>query len=167
MLDVSRTTIYNRRKDFLDYAEKEGILLAAEHFDVEDTFEELSNLALELKLNGLKVEEARRGSEILSLLDSFRVNSPEIFINEVMKKSEESNITGEEITKYALELKKLEQEEQKNYSQLISEINDKKIEHTKLENSLRLIKEQIEQVKDDLEHQIVESDTTKETRIFS
>ncbi|TFH13929.1 helix-turn-helix domain-containing protein, partial [Candidatus Bathyarchaeota archaeon] len=34
MLDVSRTTIYNRRKDFLDYAEKEGILLAAEHFDV-------------------------------------------------------------------------------------------------------------------------------------
>ena len=163
MLDVSRTTIYNRRKDFLDYAEKEGILLAAEHFDVEDTFEELSNLALELKLNGLKVEEARRGSEILSLLDSFRVNSPEIFINEVMKKSEESNITGEEITKYALELKKLEQEEQKNYSQLISEINDRKTEHTKLENSLRIIKEQIEHVKDDLEHQIVESDTTKET----
>ena len=161
MLGVSRTTIYNRRKDFLDYAEKEGVLMAAEHFDVEDTFEELFNLARELKQYELKVEEARRGSAIVALLDSIKVGDPQNFIKEVIQESQESGISGDEITKYAVELQRLQEKEGKSYSQLISEINDRVEEHRDVGYNLKLLEEQKDQVEEDLERVLEESETTK------
>jgi len=162
MLEVSRTTVYNRRKDFLDYAKKEGVFMAAEHFDVEETFDELFNLARELKQNDLRVEEARRGSKIVVLLDSINVQEPESFIREVIQKSQESDISGEEITRYAVELRHLEREEGKPYSQLVSEIKEKKAEYKEVEKNLKLLEEQREQVEKDLERKLEESEATKE-----
>jgi DNA repair exonuclease SbcCD ATPase subunit len=161
MYEVSRTTIYNRRKDFLDYAEKEGMNMAAEHFDIEETFEELVNLANELKQNNLKIEEARKGSEIAELLDSFEVKDPESFIQEIIQKAQESEISGEEITHYAIELKRLEEQEDKSYTQLVLEIQERKLEFLEVEKTLRNRKEQIEQLKDELERKLEESETTK------
>jgi DNA repair exonuclease SbcCD ATPase subunit len=162
MLEVSRTTVYNRRKDFLDYAKKEGVFMAAEHFDVEETFDELFNLARELKQNDLRVEEARRGSKIVVLLDSINVKEPESFIRDVIQKSQESDISGEEITRYAIELRQLEREEGKTYSQLVSEIKEKKGEYKEVEKNLRLLEEQREQVENDLERKLEESEITRE-----
>lgn len=162
MLAISRTTVYNRRKDFLDYAKKEGILLAAKNYDVEDTVQELQNLAQELELNNLRIEDARKGTEIMALLSSFNIDTPIEFIQEVMKKSSEFGITGEEITQYAHELKTLEEQEQKSYSKLIDEINQKKAEYGELEKNLANIKDQITEESMKMENQLTESHTTLE-----
>ena len=160
ILEVSRTTIYNRRKDFLDYADKEGLKLAAERYEVEETFEELMNLASELKLNNISVEEARKGSEIAALLNSMKVEDVESFILEIIKKAQESDISGEEITHYAIELKQLEEQEDKSYTQLVLEIQERKLEFLEVEKNLRILKEQIEHVKIELERELEESEAT-------
>jgi len=144
MLEVSRTTIYNRRKDFLDYAGEEGLQLAAERYEVEETFEELMNLASELKLNETSVEEARKGSKIVELLDSMNVEDVESFILEIINKAQESDISGEEITHYAIELKRLEEQEDKSYTQLVLEIQERKLEFLEVEKNLRNLIERLE-----------------------
>ena len=68
MLDVSRTTIYNRRKDFVDYSEKEGILMAAKHYEVEDTLEKISNLTRLLESNDIEIKDAIQGYKVISLI---------------------------------------------------------------------------------------------------
>ena len=160
MFEVSRTTIYNRRKDFLDYAEKEGMDMAAERFEVEETFDELLDLATELKQNELTVEEARKGSEIAALLNSIEITDSKRFILEIIKKAQESDISGEEITHYAIELKRLEEQEDKSYTQLVLEIQERKLEFLEVEKNLRILKEQIEHVKIELERELEESEAT-------
>ena len=162
MLEVSRTTIYNRRKDFLDYAGEEGLQLAAERYEVEETFEELMNLASELKLNETSVEEARKGSKIVELLDSMNVEDVESFILEIINKAQESDISGEEITHYAIELKRLEEQEDKSYTQLVLEIQERKLEFLEVEKNLRNLREQIEHVKTELEQELELSEATLE-----
>jgi len=162
MLEVSRTTIYNRRKDFLDYAGEEGLQLAAERYEVEETFEELMNLASELKLNETSVEEARKGSKIVELLDSMNVEDVESFILEIINKAQESDISGEEITHYAIELKRLEEQEDKSYTQLVLEIQERKLEFLEVEKNLRNLREQIEHVKTELEQELELSEATIE-----
>ena len=162
ILDVSRTTIYNRRKDFLDYSGKEGMNLAAERYEVEETFEELMNLASELKLNEISVEEARKGSKIALLLDSMKVEDVESFILEIINKAQESDISGEEITHYAIELKRLEEQEDKSYTQLVLEIQERKLEFLEIEKNLRNFKEQIEHVKTELDQELELSEATSE-----
>ena len=162
MLDVSRTTVYNRKKEFLDYAQKEGLLMATERFEVEDTFQKLSNLAHQLELNDLEIQDALDGSEIITLLSSLDVDDPKKFINEVMKKSYEDGINSEEITNYAIELKNLEEKEKKSYSQLIDEIEEKKSEFNKLQENLNDIRDQITQEAQELKNQLTESHSTKE-----
>ena len=162
MFEVSRTTIYNRRKDFLDYAGEEGLQLAAERYEVEETFEELMNLASELKLNETSVEEARKGSKIVELLDSMNVEDVESFILEIINKAQESDISGEEITHYAIELKRLEEQEDKSYTQLVLEIQERKLEFLEVEKNLRNLKEQIEHVKTELEQELELSEATLE-----
>ena len=162
ILEVSRTTIYNRRKDFLDYSGKEGLNLAAERYEVEETFEELMNLASELKLNEISVEEARKGSKIALLLDSMKVEDVESFILEIINKAQESDISGEEITHYAIELKRLEEQEDKSYTQLVLDIQERKLEFLEIEKNLRNFKEQIEHVKTELDQELELSETTSE-----
>ena len=162
MFEVSRTTIYNRRKDFLDYAGEEGLQLAAERYEVEETFEELMNLASELKLNETSVEEARKGSKIVELLDSMNVEDVESFILEIINKAQESDISGEEITHYAIELKRLEEQEDKSYTQLVLEIQERKLEFLEVEKNLRNLREQIEHVKTELEQELELSEATLE-----
>jgi hypothetical protein len=154
MFEVSRTTIYNRRKDFLDYAEEEGMDMAAERFEVEEAFEELLDLARELKQNEINVEEAKKGSEIAALLDSIDVTDSKRFIQEIINKAQESDISGEEITHYAIELKRLEEQENKSYTQLVLEIQERKLEFLEVEKNIRALKEQIEHVKSELAPQI-------------
>jgi DNA repair exonuclease SbcCD ATPase subunit len=108
----------------------------------------------------LELEDAKRGNEVIKLLSSFNVANPIEFIKEVMKKSNEFDISGEEITRYAHELKKLEEQEQKPYYQLIDEIENKKKEYKTLDESLKNIKDQITQEMENLEHQLGESKTT-------
>jgi hypothetical protein len=162
MYEVSRTTIYNRRKDFLDYAGEEGLQLAAERYEVEETFEELMNLASELKLKETSVEEARKGSKIVELLDSIDVEDVESFILEIINKAQESDISGEEITHYAIELKRLEEQEDKSYTQLVLEIQERKLEFLEVEKNLRNLKEQIEHVKTELEQELELSEASLE-----
>jgi transposase len=162
IFEVSRTTIYNRRKDFLDYAGEEGLKLAAERYEVEDTFEELMNLASELKLKETSVEEARKGSQIVELLDSMKVEDVESFILEIINKAQESDISGEEITHYAIELKRLEEQEEKSYTQLVLEIQERKLEFLEIEKNLRNLRDQIEHVKTELEQELELSETTSD-----
>ena len=162
MFEVSRTTIYNRRKDFLDYAGEEGLKVAAERYEVEETFEELMNLASELKLNETSVEEARKGSKIVELLDSMKVEDVESFILEIINKAQESDISGEEIIHYAIELKRLEEQEDKSYTQLVLEIQERKLEFLEVEKNLRNLREQIEHVKTELEQELELSGATLE-----
>jgi predicted nucleic acid-binding Zn-ribbon protein len=156
-LGVSRTTVYNRRKDFYDYAEREGFTMAAEHFEVEETFEDLMNLARELKNNELKIEDAKRGAKLVALLDSIQVKDPGDFIVDVVKESMNSNISGEEITKFASELKKLQDEEGKSYSQIIEEINFKKTEIEELDKAKENLEQKINGVHSELEYALDEA----------
>jgi predicted nucleic acid-binding Zn-ribbon protein len=165
MLNVSRTTIYNRRKDFLDYAEREGISMAAKEYDVEETFVELSNLAHELKQKGLSIEEAKKGSEIISLLDTLKVRNSEIFIKNIIQKAQENEISGEDLIKYAIELRELEEQENKTYYQLISEIQDRKQEYEDIEDNIKALKEKTTQIEDELEQKKEEYETTTEKLI--
>jgi predicted DNA-binding protein YlxM (UPF0122 family) len=162
MFEVSRTTIYNRRKDFLDFAQKEGLLMAVEHFEVEKSFETMINLAREFKQNNLTIDDARKGSEIAILLDSIVVEDPESFIKNVIQKAQESNISGTEITNYAVELRQLEEQESKSYTKLVSEINHKLVEHNEIEDDLVNLKSQLENVNEELVTALDESNTTKE-----
>ena len=160
MFEVSRTTIYNRRKDFLDYAEEEGMDMATERFEVEETFEKLLDLARELKQNEINIEEAKKGSEIAALLESIEVTDSKRFIQEIIKKAQESDISGEEITHYAIELKRLEEQENKSYTQLVLEIQERKLEFLEIEKNIRTLREQIEHVKVELERELEESEAT-------
>ena len=162
LLDVSRTTVYNRKKDFLDYAEKEGLFMAAEHYEVEETLEKITNLARLLESNDLDVNDAVEGCEIITLLKSFNVKNPEGFISDVMNASLEAGITGYEITDYSLELKKLHEELGKSYSQLIEEVDEKKNTFGELEERVREINEKIKSDSERLEKQIKESETTRD-----
>jgi len=162
MLDVSRTTIYNRRKDFLDLSEKEGILMAAEHYEVEDTLEKLSTLARLLESNGLEIHDAVQGCEVINLLKSFEATNPESFITDVMNASNEAGITGDEITRYSLELKNLNEKWGKSYSQLIEEMEKKKNQNNELEEQLKDVREKLKNDSENLETQLEESKITRE-----
>lgn len=154
MLEVSRTTIYNRRKEFLDYAEKEGIKMAAKNYEIEDNFEELMNLARELKQNELKVEDARRGNEIAALLDTIHVEQPKEFLIDIIQSAQSSGITGEEIIRYTNELKSIENQEGTSYVQLIKGIEARKNEYGELKKAHELIEEKIFSVKKELENNL-------------
>lgn len=162
MLGVSRTTIYNRRKDFLDYAKKEGVCLAAEHFGVEDTFEKLSNLSHLLEASGLEVEDARRGVEVVNLLSSFDAVDSVAFIEDVMRRAVELGISGDEIVGYASELRGLEVSEGKPYSSLVDEIGERRAEYHRLEGELGDLREKISGDRESLENQLKESGVTRE-----
>ncbi len=120
------------------------------------------NLASELKLNETSVEEARKGSKIVELLDSMNVEDVESFILEIINKAQESDISGEEITHYAIELKRLEEQEDKSYTQLVLEIQERKLEFLEVEKNLRNLREQIEHVKTELEQELELSEATLE-----
>ncbi|MFA9437420.1 MAG: hypothetical protein ACEROO_09940, partial [Candidatus Bathyarchaeota archaeon] len=116
----------------------------------------------ELKLNETSVEEARKGSKIVELLDSMNVEDVESFILEIINKAQESDISGEEITHYAIELKRLEEQEDKSYTQLVLEIQERKLEFLEVEKNLRNLREQIEHVKTELEQELELSEATLE-----
>ena len=162
MLKVSRTTIYNRRKEFLDYAKKEGTNLATKNYEVEETFEELVILARELKHNGLKVEDARRGSEIAVLLDSINIIDTKEFLTEVIQSAQSRGITGEEITRYTDELKSIENRDDKSYVQLIEDVKFRKNEYEELNIAYEIIVEKISSIRKELESNLDEARITKE-----
>jgi hypothetical protein len=160
-LGVSRTTIYNRRKDFLDYAQKEGISLALKEYNINETFEELQALASSLKNNNLDVDEAKKGVELVNIMNEIKIEDPKDFLLEVVEESKKRNISGQEIIAYTSELKKMHIETGKKYSILIDELDSKKDEKEKLDNVYENLQEQLNSVKENLENMLKEADTTK------
>ena len=79
-----------------------------------------------------------------------------------MKKTYELGMTGDEITYYAKELRLLEEQENKTYKKLINEIEEKKTQYHKLEESLNNIRQQLIENKENLEDQLMETNVTKE-----
>ena len=143
-LGVSRTTIYNRRKDFFDYAHNEGIDMALKEYKINETFEELQSLASSLKTKNLEIDEAKRGFELASMMDELNIEDPKNFLLEVVEESKKMDISGQEITKYAFEIKKIYLETGKSYSVLVEELDSKKAEKEKIDLIYENLQEQVQ-----------------------
>lgn len=161
MLEVSRTLVYNRRKDFLDYAEKEGLSVATEYYDLVETFDGLMELSRMLKANNLSINDAKQGVEIVEIMNDFQVENPEEFMSEVISEAESRELSGEEITRYSSELKRLEEETGRSYTQLIDEMESIQEKHKDLEKTQMMLEEQVHAVRSELEKSLDEAEVTK------
>jgi len=162
MLGVSRTTVYNRRKDFIDYADKEGIAMAAEHYEIEETFDDLMELSRLLKMNEMSIRDAKRGAELVAVMEEAQVSDPEEFMTVVIGEAQRKDLSGDDLTRYAVELKKLEDDTGDSYSQIVENIEDLKEKRQDLEKTRMLLEEQVHAVRSELENSLEEAEVTKE-----
>ncbi|MBD3207804.1 hypothetical protein GF319_15850, partial [Candidatus Bathyarchaeota archaeon] len=162
MLNVSRTLVYNRRKDFIECAEREGISVAAEQYDLDETFDELMELSRLLKINELSIRDAKRGAELVAVMEEAEVKDPEDFMSVVIGEAQKRDLSGEEVTKYARELKEIEADTGKSYSQILEEIEEYEEKHKDLEKTTMLLEEQVHAVRSELEKSLEDAEVTKE-----
>jgi hypothetical protein len=162
MLGVSRTLVYNRRKDFIECAEREGISVAAEQYDLDETFDELMELSRLLKINELSVRDAKRGAELVAVMEKEEIEDPEDFMSVVIGEAQKRDLSGEEIIRYARELRDVEAVTGKGYSKILEEIDESKEKHKDLEKTTMMLEEQVHAVRSELEKSLEEAEVTKE-----
>jgi len=160
-LRVSKSTVLKHRRKFIEKTKEDGLMEAANQYEVGDVVEELLKIRTQIKEHKLSVEDCARGAETWALLSNLEVNPGELnaFL-EALNSTIKKGFSADNLLEYSKEMERLSIEENKTYEEFIEDLKKKRCLNEQLAQDNKILAEETQKNRERLAKELAESETT-------